>query len=516
MKSHTLILVPGSSSGLERVVIHEAEDVQVGRSNRCEVRLPQSSRFASRVHARLGFHDGTWYVTDESRRGTFLEGERVPQGAAMAVRDGARLRFGDCEFIAELGEPEDSETSIGLEGTYTVSTRSVNLAAIDTTKVLQSALQLPDLLSGAAGESNLYGSACDYLITALSPAIASAYVAQTSDDDGVSIVGRADRPGFYDAQREISKPIVSRRVVQRLKESPESVLFLHRRSAEATFSATVSAVTHVLCAAVLEFDGKARTTILYAVGDHALDQSAELVAQYMRLVSTLVRQHLHTLRRAHLAKYFSPKIVRLLTQRDGAAVLEGEPVMMRATSLFFDVRGSSLTMDAHANELVGIYSDLRRVIDIVTDIVFASDGTIIDYAGDGVFAAWGVPFPQDDQAELSVRCALEILRRLNRTRFKVLQGRHPVCGIGIAQGDVLAGPVGSAIVFKYGILGPSVNAAQRLAALTKRDGLNRPILITANVRQQLSGEVVTRSLGEVELLGMRSHVEVFEAVVPSD
>ncbi|MET0390352.1 MAG: adenylate/guanylate cyclase domain-containing protein [Polyangiales bacterium] len=514
MAALTLVLVPDPKSGLERISVSPADNVQVGRSTRCEVRLPQSSRFVSRLHATLSHRDGVWYVSDESRLGTYLDGIKLPARELTPIHDGAKLSFGDCEFVAELAADVDSHTAFGHDGTYTMSAQSVDLTAIDTRKVLQSALELPLRLGGATSERALYGAACDYLISALAPAIATAYVALTSDDEGVKIIGRANRPDIRDSQREIMKPIVSRRVYQRLREAPESVLFLHRRSNDMTFSATVSGATRVLGASLLETDAHGRSTILYAVGDHALDEGVELVAQYMALVATLLRQHLSTLRRVNLAKYFSPNVVRLLTQRDGAAAVEGEPVMMRATSLFFDVRGSSPALDASAHELADLYADLRRVIDLVTELVFQSEGTIIDYAGDGVFAAWGVPFPQENQAELSVRCAIEILQRLNETRFKVLDQRHAVCGIGIAQGDVLAGPVGSAIVFKYGILGPSVNAAQRLATLTKADALNRPILLTATVHEQLVGTgIVTESLGTVELPGMRSRVGVYEAVL---
>jgi adenylate cyclase len=255
---------------------------------------------------------------------------------------------------------------------------------------------------------------------------------------------------------------------------------------------------------------------LYVIGDVALTHGDKLVAQYVRLVSTLVRQHLQARRQAHLTKYFSPNVVRLILERDPQTDIEREPCVAKATSFFFDVRGSSLSLEASPEERSKLYHDLRQVLSIVTEAVFETGGTIIDYAGDAVFAVWGVPLPQSDQADRAVDCALRVVQRLREEAFLTLRPGVQLSGIGIATGEVLVGPVGSSVMFKYGVFGPSVSAAQRLAALTKADAFDREILISREVRAELTRfRSATRHVAQVPLRGMHSLVEVFE-VVPTE
>ncbi|HEU5217735.1 MAG TPA: FHA domain-containing protein [Gemmatimonadales bacterium] len=77
--------------------------ISFGRAPPCDVLLP--FRQLSRVHVhfvRLG--GGEWAVEDVgSRNGTVLDGQPVPVGTPLPLRDGAKLRFGD--VIAHLMMP---------------------------------------------------------------------------------------------------------------------------------------------------------------------------------------------------------------------------------------------------------------------------------------------------------------------------------------------------------------------------------------------------------------------------
>jgi class 3 adenylate cyclase len=162
-----------------------------------------------------------------------------------------------------------------------------------------------------------------------------------------------------------------------------------------------------------------------------------------------------------------------------------------------------------------VHEELRIVIGEVTDAVFDADGTIIDYAGDGVFAVWGVPFPQSDQAALAARCAVSINQRLRRRSFRALGGKGTLYGIGIASGEVLVGAVGSTLVAKYGVVGPSVPVAQRLAALHMPGLGDGAVYMTAPVVRELGGSgIAVRALGPMRLPGLEGAVEVFQCSLP--
>ena len=508
MDPQVLILIPQAGHEAERIVLSRADAVQVGRSSRCRVRLPSESRMASRLHATLSFRAGTWFITDTSRRGTYVDGQRLVPGEACAIAHGACLRFGDCEYIVLThadDEPRAPETA------YTLSSQLVQLGTIDTAKVLQAAFELPELLATAMDEHAIYSFACDFLVRALSPVIATAFVASIGPNQPVQWLGRAERGGQAGSTHDLFRPVISRRVIAQLESSPESVVFIQRNVDGPELSVTASSSSQAVGAALLDRVAAGGVTVLYVTGDVVLTHGDKLVAQYLRLVSTLVRQHLLARRQAHLTKYFSPSVVQLILDGDPQTDIEREPRVARATSFFFDVRGSSLPLQASSDERSTLYRDLRRVLSIVTEAVFEDGGTIIDFAGDGVFAVWGVPLPQPDQADRAVSCAVKVVQRVREEAVFTSRPGAQLCGIGIATGEVLVGPVGSSVMFKYGVFGPSVSAAQRLAVLTKPDQLDREILISREVRSQLQRlRGATRHRGHVSLRGMDSHLEVFE------
>lgn len=509
-----LVPTPEGSFGLQPIWVEPGDAIAVGRSSRCQLRLPVDARLVSRVHASLFARDGTWYVLDESRYGTFVDGWRVPHKKPIPLPDGVGLRFGDCSFLVQL-DGGVTRDAFDADSAYRVSVQTVDLAAsVNVARILQSALELPERLGCASNEPSMYNAACEYLVNTLAPALVAAYVVVCDADGNLDVLGRADRGGADAERPDLLKPTVSRRILQRLRSAPQSVVFLQRRLDGMSLDATVSASTRILGASWLEADAMGRPTVLYAIGDHVLAEGEELVAQYLSLVGTLVRQHLRTLRNAHLANYFSPKIVQLLMKKGGRALIEGEARLASCTSLFFDVRGSSLAVASSATDLTCVHEELRAVIGDVTDAVFDADGTIIDYAGDGVFAVWGVPFPQSDQALLATRCAMSIHQRLRRRSFRALGASGVLCGMGIAKGDVLVGAVGSASVAKYGVLGPSVHVAQRLAMLRGPGFGESPICVTSVVAEELGGSgIQLRALGPMQLPGLDGEMQVFQAGV---
>jgi class 3 adenylate cyclase len=307
--------------------------------------------------------------------------------------------------------------------------------------------------------------------------------------------------------------------LERVVRDPDSVVFLTRRLREVSLQATVSLSTNSLGACFVEEGADGGPVLLYTLGEQTLTGGAGLVGQYLKLVATLTRQHLLTLRRARMSKYFSPKVVEMLMHGGGAAAAQGGPSVVPATSLFFDLRGFSLSVETSASDLLDLQQDLTTIITLVTQTVFDAGGTVIDYQGDAVFAAWGVPFAQADQAELAARCALKILHRLEEADVAMARNQHQaretLCGIGLCMGEVLAGTVGSREMFKYGLLGPSVNVAKRLDSVTKPAYLHATVLCCEGLAQQLaSSSLRLRRVARVRLGGMTRVENVYELIDP--
>lgn len=77
----------------EGVRVALAAHVVVGRSSECTLRVDEPR--ASAVHARFEHRHGAWTVRDlGSRNGTFVNGERLSQGAARVLAAGDEIMFG--------------------------------------------------------------------------------------------------------------------------------------------------------------------------------------------------------------------------------------------------------------------------------------------------------------------------------------------------------------------------------------------------------------------------------------
>ncbi|MEM8557345.1 MAG: FHA domain-containing protein [Bacteroidota bacterium] len=85
--------------------------VTIGRSEACDLILPDAARVVSKQHAEIWLQDGTYYVKDlHSQNHTYLNAQRIPAELPCALSDGDTLRFGLYEVTvyleATLSSPE--------------------------------------------------------------------------------------------------------------------------------------------------------------------------------------------------------------------------------------------------------------------------------------------------------------------------------------------------------------------------------------------------------------------------
>lgn len=503
--NHTVLLtLEATTDGVTQRLCFDTHDpILIGRSSRCDIRIGSDTGGVSREHALLVPSLQTWTVEDCSRLGTLLNGKKLSHQQRSRLRLHDELRIGPLSLrVVGLGG--------GIEQTHTEAfTRTaVDFAALDTRLVLKSAMELPQLFGQARNEEEVLQVACDFLVRTLTPIVSSAYVVETNLEQ-VALSRMLARRSLTDE----GSPVLSRRIIGDANRNDQSVIFFHHASSMG-IEATVKATTRTVGAFLVERNPVGDPVFIYVVGEQTALEGTDIAAGYLTLVATLVRQHLIALRRANLANYFSPKVVELLMQPGGRPIAEGAPRVLEATSFFFDLRGFSLSAEAAAADLLGLHSDLRSTMEIVTREIFSGGGTVIDYQGDGCFAAWGVPFEQADQAAAAVGCAMRILEELSATQFTALTIRSgAICGIAIAKGQVLAGSMGFGKQMKYGLLGPSVNCAARVEALTKPGRLNAPLLITENVALALDP---TRTpfvrVARVGLTGIEATLNLYEVL----
>jgi class 3 adenylate cyclase len=164
-------------------------------------------------------------------------------------------------------------------------------------------------------------------------------------------------------------------------------------------------------------------------------------------------------------RYLSPRIADKILS-DGQlrnSILAAADVRTRAAVLFADMRGfTAISERLTPQQVVPL---LNEYFAVLTEVTLHNDGTVFHMAGDSLMVGFGVPLEQPDGPERAVRTAQQMLER-----FAVLaeqwKARHAIetgLGIGINEGDVIAGNVGSALYMNYTIIGDTVNVAARLA-----------------------------------------------------
>ena len=163
-------------------------------------------------------------------------------------------------------------------------------------------------------------------------------------------------------------------------------------------------------------------------------------------------------------RYVSPRVADKILEdaqlRD--TLLATADARAHVVVLFADLRGfTSLSEQLEPPRVVPL---LNEYFSLLTEITFRHEGTVFHMAGDCLMLGFGVPLEQPDSPQRAVHAAREMLESFGglahswKERYRVEAG----LGIGINEGDVVAGNVGSSAYMSYTIIGDTVNIAARL------------------------------------------------------
>jgi adenylate cyclase len=165
------------------------------------------------------------------------------------------------------------------------------------------------------------------------------------------------------------------------------------------------------------------------------------------------------------SRYVSPALVDQILAEPSLrqSALADKSTRVRAAVLFADMRGFTRISEQLApTEVVPL---LNEYFDLLTEIAYKHDGTIFNMSGDCLMVGFGVPIDQTNTAVRAVETAREMLVRFRELVARWKQ-RHEIevgLGIGINEGEVIAGNIGSPAYMSYTIIGDAVNVASRLA-----------------------------------------------------
>ena len=219
------------------------------------------------------------------------------------------------------------------------------------------------------------------------------------------------------------------------------------------------------------------------------------------------REKLRT--RRTLERYVSKNLVREILENPDSYYSSLKGVRVPVTILFSDLIGfTTLAEKADPEALV---AQLNEHLTRMTSVIFNNGGTLDKFIGDAIMAVWGnvrsLGTAQD--AKNAARAALAMRQELAQLNQKWRsEGRMGLgMGIGINQGEVIVGNIGSQERMDPTVIGDAVNLASRLEGLTRVYGVD--ILVGASAAELVREEVYLRSVARVQVKGKTKPVDVF-------
>lgn len=203
-------------------------------------------------------------------------------------------------------------------------------------------------------------------------------------------------------------------------------------------------------------------------------------------------------------KYVNPEIRDEILS--GRIPLEGE--RRDATMLFSDLR--SFTPFVESNQPEVVIAGMRAYFTAMHRVIRQHRGVVLQFVGDEIEAAFGVPLPFPDHADQATRAALAMRAALKELNLERSAHGLPgfAHGVGLHSGPVLAGNSGSEEQSAYALIGNTVNVASRIQDLSKE--LKWDILASRETVSRLSFDCPTQEVGPHSIKGYSKPVVIYK------
>ena len=189
------------------------------------------------------------------------------------------------------------------------------------------------------------------------------------------------------------------------------------------------------------------------------------LALLVRRSRTLVAERATAERaRGNLARYFSPKVVDTLAERDEPL---GRVRRQAVGVLFADLVGfTTMAEEMTPEEVMTLLRDFHGRME---EEVFRHGGCLEKFIGDALLATFGVPDTGRRDATDALACARGMLAALTAWNIeREAAGLRPLqIGLGLHYGPVVAGDIGSRRSMAFATVGDTTNVTSRLQSLTR-------------------------------------------------
>jgi adenylate cyclase len=205
--------------------------------------------------------------------------------------------------------------------------------------------------------------------------------------------------------------------------------------------------------------------------------------------------------------YLSPKLVKKFSSNP--KFLQPGAEKQTLTVVFTDIANfTSISEGMDSDELARAMN--RYFQEAVANCIHPTDGTVVKYIGDAIFAFWNAPDAQADHQLRACQAALNF----SKQKPMQMNGQALITRIGLHTGVANVGNFGSTERVDYTALGENINLASRMEGLNKY--LGTTVLATGDAYLAVSDQITARFAGRFRLKGFEKAVDVYELVCTHD
>lgn len=209
-----------------------------------------------------------------------------------------------------------------------------------------------------------------------------------------------------------------------------------------------------------------------------------------------------------MGKYISQDIMKNVVNNIDDLKLGGKRAVV--TVLFSDIRGfTSLSEKMPAEEVSVILNEYFAEME---PIISKYNGVINKFIGDAVMAIFGEPIHDEKHPQNAVKCAYEMLKKVEYLREKwIFEGKPKIeIGIGINTGEVFIGNIGTETRMEYTVIGDTVNLASRIESYNKVYKTN--LLVSATTYSHISQIADVIKISDVQIRGKSKKMNIYEVL----
>lgn len=191
-----------------------------------------------------------------------------------------------------------------------------------------------------------------------------------------------------------------------------------------------------------------------------IERQAQELREWNTGLESRVQAQMEDLDRVNrLRRFLSPQLVELVISSGNDEFLAGH--RREIVVVFCDLRGfTSFAEISEPEEVMGVLRDYHEVMG---ELIFAYEGTLERFTGDGLMVFFNDPVPVEDAPARALQMAVSMRERIRMLGDQWHRRGHDLAlGIGVAQGFATLGRIGFEGRFDYAAIGSVTNLAARL------------------------------------------------------